>query len=319
MTRVDRDRRAERLLRGRLAAGRRRCPGGRGHRCAAAVVGGAGTRRAGVLPRGGDQDHHVALGITGRPNRTSLDSWPVHCEVGTAGEAFHPDLDPQSFDAIFLKGQHAAAYSGFEGARSTRPLADWLRAREVTGWTCAASRPTAASGPRRWTRSRPASRPGCWPGCAQGGAGHHPGRVRGHARGGSDRCLTCSRRRPTGPDLTFNRPASFNAMTDGCRTGSPRRWSRVPVATRSAWSITGAGDAFNAGADISGADAHEALRRPRARPRQPDGAGGRLPAWCRSSPRSADRSGRGLLDRTGRRPDGRVVVRVVPAGLRPWG
>ncbi len=56
----------------------------------------------------------------------------MHCEVGTAGEAFHPNLDPKPFDAIFLKGEHAAAYSGFEG-RSVEgtPLADWLRAREV--------------------------------------------------------------------------------------------------------------------------------------------------------------------------------------------
>ena len=79
------------------------------------------------------KDHHVAPGDHWSPEPDFLDSWPVHCEVGTAGEAFHPDLDPQSFDAIFLKGQHAAAYSGFEG-RSVdgAPLADWLRAREVT-------------------------------------------------------------------------------------------------------------------------------------------------------------------------------------------
>jgi nicotinamidase/pyrazinamidase len=56
----------------------------------------------------------------------------VHCRVGTDGEAFHPNLDPQPFDAIFLKGEHAAAYSGFEG-RTTEgeALADWLRARGV--------------------------------------------------------------------------------------------------------------------------------------------------------------------------------------------
>ena len=40
----------------------------------------------------------------------------MHCRVGTDGEAFHPNLDPQPFDAIFLKGEHQAAYSGFEGA-----------------------------------------------------------------------------------------------------------------------------------------------------------------------------------------------------------
>lgn len=58
--------------------------------------------------------------------------------------------------------------------------------------------------------------------------------------------------------LTFNRPASFNAMTDEMSDGfasamescSGRDDVRVVV-------VTGAGDAFNAGADISGADAHE--------------------------------------------------------------
>jgi nicotinamidase/pyrazinamidase len=56
----------------------------------------------------------------------------VHCRVGTDGEAFHPNLDPQPFHAIFLKGEHAAAYSGFEG-RTTggEALADWLRTRGV--------------------------------------------------------------------------------------------------------------------------------------------------------------------------------------------
>ena len=52
--------------------------------------------------------------------------------VGTDGEAFHPNLDPQPFDAVFLKGEHAAAYSGFEGHTAHRvPLADWLRSHDV--------------------------------------------------------------------------------------------------------------------------------------------------------------------------------------------
>jgi nicotinamidase/pyrazinamidase len=56
----------------------------------------------------------------------------VHCKVGTDGEAFHPNLDPQPFDAVFLKGEHAAAYSGFEGrAADGSALADWLRGRGV--------------------------------------------------------------------------------------------------------------------------------------------------------------------------------------------
>ena len=56
----------------------------------------------------------------------------MHCKVGTDGEAFHPNLDPQPFDAIFLKGEHRAAYSGFEGKdRDGVSLADWLRSHEV--------------------------------------------------------------------------------------------------------------------------------------------------------------------------------------------
>lgn len=78
------------------------------------------------------KDHHVSPGSHWSDAPDYRDSWPVHCEVGTDGEAFHPNLDPQPFDAIFLKGEHAAAYSGFEG-RSVDGvlLADWLRAHDV--------------------------------------------------------------------------------------------------------------------------------------------------------------------------------------------
>src|SRR3954447_7179924 len=79
------------------------------------------------------KDHHVDPGDHWAREPDFVESWPVHCRVGTDGEAFHPNLDPQPFDAIFLKGEHAAAYSGFEG-RTTGGvvLADWLRERGVT-------------------------------------------------------------------------------------------------------------------------------------------------------------------------------------------
>ena len=78
------------------------------------------------------KDHHVDPGGHWSTDPDFRDSWPVHCQVGTAGEAFHPNLDPQPFDAIFVKGEHAAAYSGFEGRdQDGTPLADWLRAHEV--------------------------------------------------------------------------------------------------------------------------------------------------------------------------------------------
>lgn len=79
------------------------------------------------------KDHHVDPGAHWAAEPDFKASWPVHCEVGTDGEAFHPNLDPQPFDAIFLKGQHAAAYSGFEGRTTTgTALADWLRGHDVT-------------------------------------------------------------------------------------------------------------------------------------------------------------------------------------------
>jgi nicotinamidase/pyrazinamidase len=78
------------------------------------------------------QDHHIDPGGHFSPNPDFVDSWPPHCVAGSDGVAFHPNLDPQPFDAIFLKGEHAAAYSGFE-ARTTAGdgLADWLRRHGV--------------------------------------------------------------------------------------------------------------------------------------------------------------------------------------------
>jgi len=78
------------------------------------------------------KDHHIDPGAHWSSEPDFVDTWPVHCRVGTEGEAFHPNLDPQPFDAIFRKGEHEAAYSGFEG-RSTdgTPLAEWLRGHGV--------------------------------------------------------------------------------------------------------------------------------------------------------------------------------------------
>lgn len=80
------------------------------------------------------KDHHIDPGDHWSSDPDFRDSWPVHCRVGTDGEAFHPNLDPQPFDEIFLKGEHQAAYSGFEGRTTDRvALADWLRTHGVTG------------------------------------------------------------------------------------------------------------------------------------------------------------------------------------------
>lgn len=78
------------------------------------------------------RDHHIDPGSHFSDQPDFVESWPPHCVVGTDGEAFHPNLDPQPFDAIFLKGDHAAAYSGFEGRDAHGVgLADWLRSQQV--------------------------------------------------------------------------------------------------------------------------------------------------------------------------------------------
>src|SRR5690349_6360160 len=66
-----------------------------------------------------------------------VESWPVHCRVGTDGALFHPAAEPalEHVQAIFRKGVHAAAYSAFEGSTAEADrqvsLADWLRDRAI--------------------------------------------------------------------------------------------------------------------------------------------------------------------------------------------
>ncbi|HET6560989.1 MAG TPA: nicotinamidase [Marmoricola sp.] len=79
------------------------------------------------------QDHHIEPGDHFSEHPDFVSSWPEHCVAGSDGVAFHPNLDPQPFDSIFLKGEYAAAYSGFEGRNHDGvSLADWLRGQEVT-------------------------------------------------------------------------------------------------------------------------------------------------------------------------------------------
>jgi nicotinamidase/pyrazinamidase len=83
------------------------------------------------------RDHHVDPGDHFSDEPDYIDSWPVHCVAGTDGAAFHPNLDPQPFDAVFTKGENESAYSAFEGGTPKHPhgeivsLADWLREHEV--------------------------------------------------------------------------------------------------------------------------------------------------------------------------------------------
>jgi nicotinamidase/pyrazinamidase len=79
------------------------------------------------------RDYHVDPGAHFSSQPDYLNSWPRHCVAGMPGAGFHPDLDVERIEAVFSKGAHAAAYSGFEGADPAgTPLAAWLRERGVT-------------------------------------------------------------------------------------------------------------------------------------------------------------------------------------------
>jgi len=66
-----------------------------------------------------------------------VESWPAHCRVGSDGALFHPSAERafEDVQAIFRKGHHSAAYSGFEGftveADRRVGLAEWLRDRAI--------------------------------------------------------------------------------------------------------------------------------------------------------------------------------------------
>jgi nicotinamidase/pyrazinamidase len=78
------------------------------------------------------KDYHVDPGAHFGDPPNFVDSWPRHCLVGTPGSEFHPKLETGRVEAIFHKGEHAAAYSGFEGhADDGECLADWLRRHGV--------------------------------------------------------------------------------------------------------------------------------------------------------------------------------------------
>ena len=79
-------------------------------------------------------DWHIDPGDHWSKTPDFVDSWPVHCEVGTPGAEFRSEVRPviAQAAAIFRKGQYVAAYSGFEGATEDGiGLADWLREHEI--------------------------------------------------------------------------------------------------------------------------------------------------------------------------------------------
>ena len=82
------------------------------------------------------RDRHVDPGAHFSDTPDFVTSWPPHCVAGTEGVGFHPNFAPAvasgAIAAVFDKGAHTAAYSGFEGAdENGTALADWLRERDV--------------------------------------------------------------------------------------------------------------------------------------------------------------------------------------------
>ncbi|MGE2729469.1 isochorismatase family protein [Mycolicibacterium vaccae] len=78
------------------------------------------------------KDFHIDPGSHFSDRPDFVDSWPPHCVAGSPGAEFHPDLDVTPVEAVFAKGHHSAAYSGFEGTdESGATLADWLRDRDI--------------------------------------------------------------------------------------------------------------------------------------------------------------------------------------------
>ena len=80
----------------------------------------------------GTRDWHIEPGEHFSAEPDYIDSWPPHCVADTPGAEFHPALDLDRLDAVFSKGQHAAAYSGFEGASGDgTSLKAWLRKHHI--------------------------------------------------------------------------------------------------------------------------------------------------------------------------------------------
>ena len=79
------------------------------------------------------RDHHIDPGHHFSDQPDFVDTWPAHTVVGTGGVELHPNLDTGRVEAIFDKGEYAAAYSGFEGRDSDgADLTTWLRGHDVT-------------------------------------------------------------------------------------------------------------------------------------------------------------------------------------------
>jgi nicotinamidase/pyrazinamidase len=111
-----------------LLAGRTGSAGAAGRESSLLAPGGPGRWDHVVATR----DHHIDPGAHFGDPPDFVNSWPAHCVVGTPGVDFHPALDTDRIEAVFDKGEYAAAYSGFEGDAGGIGLCPWLRMRDVT-------------------------------------------------------------------------------------------------------------------------------------------------------------------------------------------
>ncbi|HTF10535.1 MAG TPA: isochorismatase family protein, partial [Asanoa sp.] len=55
------------------------------------------------------KDFHIDPGAHFSDHPNFVTTWPAHTVVGTPGSDFHPNLETGPIEAIFHKGQHAAA------------------------------------------------------------------------------------------------------------------------------------------------------------------------------------------------------------------
>ncbi|MEZ0094289.1 nicotinamidase [Streptacidiphilus sp. EB129] len=108
-----------------------------GAEVAASITDLVADRTAGYTHVLATRDHHIDPGSHFSATPDFAASWPPHCVAGTEGVGFHPNFAPSvtsgAVEAVFDKGAHAAAYSGFEGFDENGVgLGDWLRERGVT-------------------------------------------------------------------------------------------------------------------------------------------------------------------------------------------
>jgi nicotinamidase/pyrazinamidase len=102
---------------------------------AAAITQHVHTHRADYVAVAGTRDWHIDPGHHFSDHPDYVDTWPPHCVVGTDGALSHRSIDTSAVDAWFTKGEHSAAYSGFEGSTDAagrrEGLGAWLRERSI--------------------------------------------------------------------------------------------------------------------------------------------------------------------------------------------